>query len=118
MRLLRMACELTESENIEAPTVESAIDKLAADFRYWLQPDDYTLLAKVDASKGAHVGNDERARKLLWRLALLHYNDGSWRATHPVVRRLEGYQQAWRTLNSAPAKHTKARRPGPGKNGL
>ena len=117
LRLLRMACELTESEHIEAPTVESAIDRLAADCRYWLQPEDYELLAKVDASKGAHVGNDERARNLLWRLALLHYNDGSWRATHPVVRRLEGYQQAYRALTSAPAKLQTARRRRPGKSG-
>lgn len=104
LRLLRMACELTESELIEATTVEKAIDKLAADFRYWLQPEDYRLLAQVDASKGAHVGNDERTRNLLWRLALLHYNDGSWRSTHPVVRRLEGYRQAQLEFAPAPAK--------------
>lgn len=57
----------------------------------------------MDANRGAHVGNDERTRNLLWRLALLHYNDGSWRATHPAVRRLEGYQQALRALPPSPA---------------
>jgi hypothetical protein len=28
----------------------------------------------------------------MYQLALLEYNDGSWRRSHPVVRRLEGYQ--------------------------
>jgi hypothetical protein len=31
---------------------------------------------------------------LLHRLALLQYNDGTWRRSHPVVRTLEGYQMA------------------------
>lgn len=94
LRLVRLACELTELDRIQPPTLEKAIDKLAADFRYWLQPEDYTLLTRVDADNGAHIGNDERVRQLLWRLALLQYNDGSWRHSHPVVRRLEGYRQA------------------------
>ncbi len=101
LRLLRMACELAESDRIEATTVEKAIDKLAADYRYWLQPDDYELLARIDESRGANMGNDERTRNLLWRLALLHYNDGSWRSTHPAVRRLEGYQKALKNIPSA-----------------
>ncbi len=100
LRLLRMACELAESEIIDAATVEKAIDKLAADFRYWLQPEDYELLARIDENQGAHVGNDEQTRNLLWRLALLHYNDGSWRSTHPAVRRLEGYKQALSKISS------------------
>ncbi len=68
LQLLRMACELTESDRIEAPTVERSIDKLATDFRYWLQPEDDKLLAEVDAKKGAHVSNNERTRNLFWRL--------------------------------------------------
>lgn len=102
LRLLRLACELTRDELIRADVVEKAIVKLAAEYRYWLQPEDYTLLADVDASGGVHVGNDERTRNLLWRLALLHYNDGSWRRSHPVVRLLEGYQRARANLGSTP----------------
>jgi hypothetical protein len=30
----------------------------------------------------------------LYGLALLQYNDGSWRRSHPVVRTLEGYAAA------------------------
>jgi hypothetical protein len=36
----------------------------------------------------------ERTRKLLYQLALLACNDGSWRSSHPVVRTLEGYMRA------------------------
>lgn len=104
LRLLRLACEIAD-ERIDGPVVEKAIEKLAPGFRYWLKPEDYTLLAQVDASGGAHVGNDERTGNLLYRLALLHYNDGSWRSSHPAVRRLEGYQHALAELgktNPAP----------------
>jgi len=106
LRLLRLSCELTEGDQINPDTVERAIDKLAADFRYWLHPIDYDLLARIDVNKGAHVGNDEGTRNLLWRLALLHYNDGSWRASHPVVRRLEGYTQARSAIEHANASLT------------
>ena len=41
-----------------------------------------------------HAGNDERTRSLLYRLALLEYNDGGWRRSRPVVRTLEGFRGA------------------------
>jgi hypothetical protein len=31
---------------------------------------------------------------LLYCLALLEYNDGGWRRSHPVIRTLEGYRRA------------------------
>lgn len=99
LRLLRLTCELTETDQIDLATVERAIDKLAADYRYWLRQEDYAQLAQIDANQGAHVGNDELTRNLLWRLALMQYNDGSWRASHPAVRRLEGYFQARQELD-------------------
>lgn len=102
LRLLALACESADGDTIEHATVERAVDLLAAEYRYWLAPEDYALLAQVDAARGQHVGNDERTRNLLWRLALLHYNDGSWRRSHPVVRRLEGYTLAAAALTAAP----------------
>jgi hypothetical protein len=101
LRLLQLACEITTSATISVPTVEKAVAKLAADFGYWLQPEDYKVLAEIDFHQGANVGNDERVRNLLWRLALLHYNDGSWRATHPVLLGLEGYRLALAQLSAA-----------------
>jgi hypothetical protein len=43
--------------------------------------------------EGNLAGNDERTRRLLYNLALLEYNDGTWRRSHPVVRTLEGYRR-------------------------
>ena len=89
LRLLRTCCEVADG-CIDAVVVQRAIDSLAADYRYFLKPSDYTLLKAIDAQP-AHGGNDEQAQELLHKLALLQYNDGTWRRSHPVVRTLEGY---------------------------
>ncbi|PMS35676.1 hypothetical protein B0G57_101722 [Trinickia symbiotica] len=93
LRLLKLCCELAEEQIIDEATVRAAIDQLAAEYRYFLQPDDYALLVRIDADP-LHEGTDERTNKLLYDLALLQYNDGSWRRSHPVVRTLEGYIRA------------------------
>lgn len=94
LRLLMFCCQLVDyGEPIDAATVDAAIKRLAADYRYKLEPDDYKLLAQLDADH-IHAGNDERLRKLLYECSLLEYNNGSWRRSHPVVRTLEGYQRA------------------------
>ncbi|MFM7640178.1 MAG: hypothetical protein ACKO45_01270 [Cyanobium sp.] len=92
LRLLKLCCEVAD-DLINADVVQTAIEKLAADYRYFLKPADYALLKAID-SNPAHGGNDERAQDLLHRLALLQYNDGAWRRSHPVVRTLEGYALA------------------------
>jgi len=92
LRLLKLCCEYADT-TIDAAVVQRAIDKLASDYRYFLKPGDYTLLKTID-SNPAHGGNDERAQELLHRLALLQYNDGKWRRSHPVIRTLEGYEMA------------------------
>jgi hypothetical protein len=93
LRLLKLCCEFAEGDLIDAGTVDAAIRQLAAEYRAFLDREDYVLLQKLDAD-GVHAGNDERTRRLLQNLALLEYNDGSWRRTHPVVRTLEGYRLA------------------------
>ena len=92
LRLLKLCCEIAD-EKIDAAVVERAIQKLASEYRYFLQPADYTLLRTIDADP-FNSGNDARAQELLHRLALLQYNDGLWRRSHPVVRTLEGYLNA------------------------
>ncbi len=92
LRLLKLCCELAE-DRIDASVVQTAIEKLAADYRYFLKPADYGLLKTID-SNPVDGGNDEQAQELLHRLALLQYNDGTWRRSHPVVRTLEGYGAA------------------------
>ena len=92
LRLLKLCCELAE-DRIDASVVQTAIEKLAADYRYFLKPADYALIKTID-SNPVDGGNDEQAQELLHRLALLQYNDGTWRRSHPVVRTLEGYGAA------------------------
>jgi hypothetical protein len=92
LRLLKLCCEVADDQ-IDASVVQTAIQKLAADYRYFLKPADYALLKTID-SNPVDGGNDEQAQELLHRLALLQYNDGTWRRSHPVVRTLEGYGAA------------------------
>ncbi len=92
LRLLKLCCEVAESR-IDADAVNTAVRLLASDYRRFLEPEDYGVLAKADQDD-IHLGNDERTRRLLYNLALLEYNDGSWRRSHPVVRTLEGYKSA------------------------
>ena len=93
LRLLKLCCEFAEEDSIEEASVSLAIKQLASEYRRFLEPEDYQLLAKLDTNT-VHAGNDERTRKLLYNLALLEYNDGSWRRSHPVIRTLEGYRIA------------------------
>jgi hypothetical protein len=91
LRLLKLCCEYTD-ELIDAATVDRAIAQLAAEYRRYLEPDDYKLLRQIDADD-LHAGYEERMRQLLYRLALMEYNDGSWRRSHPVVRTLDSYRR-------------------------
>jgi len=92
LRLLRLCCEMANTY-IDAGVVDRAVKQLASDYRRFLKPADYTLLVEIDRQP-AHGGNDERAQELLYRLALLEYNDGAWRRSHPAVRTLDGYALA------------------------
>ena len=92
LRLLQLCCEFAETR-IDAQVVEQSVAQLASEYRRLLQPDDYTLLVQIDRNP-LDVGNDEGIRRLLYCLALLEYNDGTWRRSHPVIRTLEGYRRA------------------------
>ena len=100
LRLLARCCEEAPDNLIDAATVDLAVNGLASDYRHFLEPEDYAALARVD-NDPAHTGNDERTRKLLYTLALMEYNDGSCRRSHPVVRLLEGYAIAKSRLAAA-----------------
>ena len=88
-----LCCELAPDNSIDHATAQAAIARLAADYRRWLTPEDYSLLCEIDRTP-EHGGNNKQAQDLLHRLALMEYNDGSWRRSHPVVRTLEGYVKA------------------------
>ena len=92
LRLLQLCCEFADAR-IDADVVRQAVAQLASEYRRLLEPDDYTRLVEIDRNP-LDVGNDEGIRRLLYCLALLEYNDGTWRRSHPVIRTLEGYQRA------------------------
>ena len=96
LRLLQLCCEFAD-ERIDADIVGRAVAQLASEYRRLLEPEDYARLAQVDRTP-MDVGNDEKTRHLLYCLALLEYNDGSWRRSHPVIRTLTGYQRAAEAL--------------------
>jgi len=100
LRLLKYCCEFAD-DRIDDTVVRRAIAQLAADYRYFVKPADYALLAGIDTTP-EQGGNDEAAQQLLHRLALMQYNDGAWRRSHPVVRTLEGYKLALQALQAAP----------------
>lgn len=101
LRLLRECCLEADDDVIDGTVVEAAAKRVASDYRRFLQPDDYQLLASLDADP-QHGGNTEAIQNLLHNLALLEYNDGSWRRSHPLVKTLEGYQAAHAKLASPP----------------
>jgi hypothetical protein len=101
LRLLRLACEVADGI-IDAGIVEGAIRQLASDYARFLKPEDYALLRAIDAAQ-LNTGNDQRAQELLFRLALLEYNDGSWRRPHPAVRTLPGFSNSLPAAPVSPA---------------
>ena len=102
LRLLKLCCEYDTDNRIDDTIAERALDALAADYRYFLTTEDYQILAAVDGGDGP-VGSDAGIQRLLYNLALLQYNAGAWRRTHPIVRRLKGYQQAMAAQAAAKA---------------
>jgi hypothetical protein len=102
LRLLKMCCEDSDGIQITAADVERAIDRLAFEYRLFLQTQDYAHLVSIDMSP-INMGNDEQTRELLYTLALFEYDDGAWQHSHPVIARLEGYQEARRKYQARAA---------------
>ncbi|MCX7206038.1 MAG: ATP-binding protein [Proteobacteria bacterium] len=94
LRLLKLSCEYAETNLIDSAVVTRAIKQLASEYRRFLEPADYPLLKSMDTGTTTHSGNDDAIKRLLYNLALLEYNDGSWRRSHPVIRGLDGYINA------------------------
>lgn len=101
LRLLSYACVDAEHGVIDARAVDSAIALLAADYRYSLSKAQYLALASIDQGR-TNEGSTPLLPELVGRGALLEYNAGSWRQTHPVVRTLAGYAAATRKLLTSP----------------
>ena len=85
-----------ENDRFDDASRHQAVREMAADFRRILNPDDYLLLATIDAGHSP-PSDSERVRYLLYNLALLEYNDYFWRS-HPVIRSTQEYMTAQDSL--------------------
>ena len=95
LRLLQYSFEHAREECFDREAAERAVKALATDYRQFLDTADYSLLNHIDQHPDAEH-NSERARHLLYNLALLEYNAYWWRS-HPVVRTLPAYMQVKNT---------------------
>ena len=92
LRLLLTAFTYAEHDRFDDLSARHAVRKMASDYRLMLRPDDYRLLATIDAGQ-ASESESERVNVLLYNLALLEYNDFYWRS-HPVIRTTQEYTAA------------------------
>ena len=95
LRLLQYSFQQARGDRFDRAAAERAVRALATDYRQFLYSSDYSLLREVDAESSVEH-NSDRARFLLYNLALLEYNTYWWRS-HPVVRTLPAYQDAPRS---------------------
>ena len=92
LRLVQSAFSFAEGSQFDLASTRRAVNQLASDYRRILDPEDYELLARIDQSP-SNPAHSDRARHLLYNLALLEYNDYYWRS-HPVIRTSESYRTA------------------------
>ena len=96
LRLLLNAFKHAERDRFDDASAYEAVREMAAEFRRILDPDDFRLLATIDAGHPPPSAS-ERVRHLLYNLAVLEYNDFYWRS-HPVIRATQEYVAAHDSL--------------------
>lgn len=100
LRLLDYSFQAARQEILDGEAAREAVKILATEIRRILDSDDYSLLARIDASD--EEINGDRVRYLLYNLALLEYNS-YWRLTHPAVRTLDAYRRAAAAMTDSAA---------------
>jgi hypothetical protein len=98
--LLRECAAMDEDNRIDDAIVARAVKQRAWEFGRWLTAEDYDLLVKEDQS-GEGLAYATGMDRLIVLIALLEYNDGSWRRSHPVIRTLQNYTAAQARLAQA-----------------
>ncbi len=93
LRLLNYSFQDMWGDRFDRLAAESAVRRLATDYKRLLEPQDYKLLLEIDLAPEDFAPVTEQTRRLLYNLALLEYNSFWWQ-THPVVRTLSGYREA------------------------
>ena len=99
LRLLQNAFRHAENDRFDEASARAAVREAATEFRRILDSEDYELLAQIDSNPTTPPYSD-RARDLLYNLALLEYNDFYCRS-HPVTRTTDAYRKARQALDNA-----------------
>lgn len=89
---------INAAEDRDVPSARRAVREMAAHYRRFLRPDDYRLLAAIDAGQSP-AADTGRVNDLLYNLALLEYNEFYWRS-HPVIRTTPEYRTARDAIDS------------------
>ena len=99
LRLLQNTFLHAEHDRFDEAAARAAVREAATEFRRILETEDYALLARIDSSPDTPPHSD-RARALLYNLALLEYNDFYCRS-HPVIRTIDAYRAAQQANENA-----------------
>ena len=92
--IILLAEALAEAQGvITIEHAQRAVNSLITDYRRLVQPEDWALLADIDARGKEYTPVDERSLRLLYHQVLLEYNSFWWQS-HPAVRTLEAYRSA------------------------
>jgi len=92
LRLVRYAFELAD-ERIEEYHIDKAINKLAIEYDYLVQPGDLPRLHAV--ARDRQIPSDPEHALLLYNLLVLEYLNGArWADVHPMVKRLPKFQRS------------------------
>ena len=101
LRLLHYTFLYAENERFDDASADHAIRSLASDYRRFLNPEDYRVLATIDGGCDAEDG-DFRLDGLLCDLALLEYKS-FFKRSHPIVRTTNEYKRAVSRLGRSEA---------------
>ena len=101
LRLLSYVCVEADETPVTRAVIDAAAQKLAADYRDWLEEEQYPVLVEA-AYRPDNKGRGAIITKLVERGALLEYNNGTWRQPHPVVKLLYGYKKAEQARAATP----------------
>ena len=98
LRLLQGAFRHAVNDRFDKDSTHAAVREAATEFRRILDTEDYKLLVQIDSYPNTPPHSD-RARHLLYNLALLEYSDFYWRS-HPVIRTTDSYREAREALRN------------------
>jgi len=93
LRLVNLCFLEIDEGPITRAVADTAARHLSDEYRRYVRPEDYALLAAIDRAPLTHTPASEQTQRLLYNLILLEYNSYWWQ-THPAVQALDGYRSA------------------------